>query len=724
MSESSLLEVEDVDLGDNALQDLIQEAETLMNDLPLDLADSNIDANAKDSALPKLTNQISSDSAGLADVEITPKLSSSTNAVTSADTRAAINIGGNFSIDDDDDEIVGGSHSNNNNIFDDDPLRVVETTVPALTAGPKLDDHPLSVASLSNTTTPPTTGTKNLTATSPSLAGNTMSNIFNGSGGMGGVMKMNMGINVGRGTGTAGEAAAAGMDTISKTTSLFASNLASMAQRGMAQVAAATAPVHPANVMGAPGGTMQGQGLNSQTAGMNQHWSNGMQKSTFSSTTTAPNSNSSDVGVGTGSGWNSANPSGYTQLDKDQKSNLLKKHVGDLLEGERIIMFMTDLLHVSDTSGLSFIASQQQHSSHGMWCCVMTYYRLILFSTGDADADRIEPPTGWDRNCWQAAAPPNTSIRLLKMPLASIDRVEKTVYQAAGSSYMGLVVHGKDCGRIIRFTTPSYADTGRAFDSLNTYAFPGRRNLGYLFAFESKRQEVMNSIKVDQNSGQQSITLPPTPKRFEPMTEYPRLIKRTSITQPPWTIWAAVNSTYQLSQSYPSVLVGPASLDETKPEALSVIRQCSVFRKGQRLPSMTWCGTGGASIWRSSQPKVGLQGNRSPADELYVRHIIESARGANAMAEPPPIFPRNFLEQLTGDYTPSSGTGKSDEWVPEPGCGLKILDLRPRAAAMANRTGGKYKMVRSLARYLWLLILSSTWSIVISISGLWCHFHC
>lgn len=318
----------------------------------------------------------------------------------------------------------------------------------------------------------------------------------------------------------------------------------------------------------------------------------------------------------------------------------------------------------------------------------MTYYRLILFSTGDDDMNRIDPPVGWDRSCWQTAMPANSTIRLLEMPLASMDRVEKTVYQDNGSSFMGLVIYGKDCGRNIRFTTPSHADTGRAFESLNTYAFPGRRNLGYLFAFESKRQEVMNSIKVDESSGQQSITLPPTPRRFDPMTEYLRLIQKTAITQPPWAIWATVNSTYQLSQSYPSVLVGPASLDEKKPEALSVIRQCSVFRKGQRLPSMTWCGVGGASIWRSSQPKVGLQGNRSPADELYVRHIIESARGANAMAEPPPIYPRSVLEQLTGEYAQSNGGGKSDDWVVQPGCGLKIFDLRPRAAAMANRTGG------------------------------------
>jgi len=199
---------------------------------------------------------------------------------------------------------------------------------------------------------------------------------------------------------------------------------------------------------------------------------------------------------------------------------------------------------------------------------------------------------------------------------------------------MGLVVYGKDCGRIIQFTTPNYADTGRAFESLNTYAFPGRRNLGYLFAFESKRQEVIPSIRMDENSGLEVVTLPPRPRRFDPMTEYPRLIQKTAITQSPWAIWTSVNSTYTLSQSYPSVLVGPASLDETKPEAISVIRQCSIFRKGQRLPSMTWCGVGGASIWRSSQPKVGLQGNRSPADELYVRHIIESARGEYSIILP------------------------------------------------------------------------------------------
>jgi len=689
MSDSSLpsTEVEDVDLGDDAVQDLIQEAETLMHDLPLEPGNTNGDVNIDTSVVISGSDVASNDTnfgsnaaAEISDTKISAKPPSSAIDSTSADTRAAINIGGNFSIDDEEDEDIGDIN---------DPLRAVEPPLASPSSGNKLDDHPLSATSLNNTTIP-SKSRPNGTATPTSTAGSAMSNIFRNGNGMRGVMKMNMGINMGRGTGSAGEAAAAGMDTISKTTSMFASNLASMAQRGMAQVAAATAPVQAVNVMGSSGGMTQGQpSMHPQTIGTNQPWSNGMQNNLFSNTMIKSNSKSLETPVGTG-----ANPPSYTQLDKDQKDLLLKKHVGELLEGERIIMFLTNLLHVSDTSGLSFIASKhQQHSSPNgcvnMWCCVMTYYRLILFSTSGNETNSLEPPAGWDRNCWKTATPPTSTIRLLEIPLASMDRIEKTVYQAAGSSYLGIIVHAKDCGRIIRFTTPSYIDTGRAFESLNTYAFPGRRNLGYLFAFESKRQEVMNSIKMDENSGQQTIMLLPTPRRFDPLSEYSRLIKKTAITQPPWAIWVAVNSTYQLSQSYPSVLVGPASLDETKPETLSVIRQCSAFRKGQRLPSMAWCSAGGASIWRSSQPKVGLQGNRSPADELYVRHIIESARGANAMAEPPPIYPRSVLEQLTGDYSASSGGGKSDEWVPEPGCGLKILDLRPRAAAMANRTGGE-----------------------------------
>jgi myotubularin-related protein 1/2 len=271
-----------------------------------------------------------------------------------------------------------------------------------------------------------------------------------------------------------------------------------------------------------------------------------------------------------------------------------------------------------------------------------------------------------------------------------MDKVERSAFTATTgganganpTTLMGLLLYGKDNGRQLRFTTPSYADTLRALEALQTYAFPGRRNLGYLFAFESKRTAVMDSIVTDETTGKKTVTLEPVRKRFEGVAEFERQFARGDAR--PWTVWNTVNPSYQTCQSYPAVLAGPATLDEHNPEAQRTIRQCAAFRSEQRLPALTWTsGTDGASLWRCSQPKIGLQGNRSSADELFLKHILESASSANAMArdQAAPSLSRSMLVQLTG-------SGDVQNWVPEPGCGMKILDLRPRSSAIANRTGG------------------------------------
>mmetsp|Transcript_2813 Transcript_2813/g.6048 ORF Transcript_2813/g.6048 Transcript_2813/m.6048 type:complete len:246 (-) Transcript_2813:1050-1787(-) len=99
MSES-LLEDVDLDLAaaaadtttttdDDAINDLLKEAETLMQDLPLDMSgEIEIDANE------------------------------SNGSANNADTSAAINIGGNFSIDDDDDYNGNGNGNGNSNDSD------------------------------------------------------------------------------------------------------------------------------------------------------------------------------------------------------------------------------------------------------------------------------------------------------------------------------------------------------------------------------------------------------------------------------------------------------------------------------------------------------------------------------------------------------------------------------------------------------------------------------
>lgn len=360
------------------------------------------------------------------------------------------------------------------------------------------------------------------------------------------------------------------------------------------------------------------------------------------------------------------------ELDADQKANLIQTHFGDLIPGERIIMFLSNLYHVSDSTSAVY-------KTPG-WCCVVTFYRIILFAT-DGTGKR-ERPDGWGRHCW----PPNPPTAL-EMPLACIERVEKTVLPISHSptGILCLTVTSKMGGHYVRFGSAGFADTNRAFDSLMNYAFPGRRNLGYLFAFESKRDAVMASVETDATTGQKRVTLPPWTKRFDAKEEFQRQFERGNHTvsnQAPWSLWQSANINYQLCSSYPSLIAGPATLDETMyPDAVTLVRQCAAFRSEQRLPALTWCGRGGGSIWRCSQPKVGLQGNRSTADELFFKHILERSAAATALDPPPALPPRSVLVQLTGaaDLSP---------WLPQSTVSLKILDLRPRSSAMANRTAG------------------------------------
>lgn len=369
-------------------------------------------------------------------------------------------------------------------------------------------------------------------------------------------------------------------------------------------------------------------------------------------------------------------------LDKEQQAALIQTHVGDLLPGEKVIMFLSNLLHVSDSTGFSY-----SHNATTQWCAAMTYYRLLLFGTHPS-----RPPTkpaDWHTDCW-----PTNTVHLLEVPLASMEKVEKSVFTAptvangypaattTTTTLMGVLIQGKD-NRLLRFTTAQYAETLRAYEALQTYAFPGRRNIGYLFAFESKKEAVMRSIENNR------VTLPPVPRRFDGLVEYQRqLDRRQQDNVRPWTIYANINAQYQLSPTYPSVLAGPASLDEANPESVRILQQSAAFRSEQRLPSLTWAsGVDGASLWRSSQPKIGLQGNRSAADELLIKHIQEQAAAANAMVNHAfkISLPASVVAQFTGvsPYNPTDVAA----WA-SPNCELKILDLRPRASAMANRTGG------------------------------------
>ena len=116
------------------------------------------------------------------------------------------------------------------------------------------------------------------------------------------------------------------------------------------------------------------------------------------------------------------------EMNNEQKAALIQAHVGTLLEGERVIMFLSPLLHVSDSGGGELV---------GNWSCVMTYYRILLFSTSVAEKESI--PQELNPHCWSIPETPS----LLQMPLASMDRVEKSVYTTPSNHTMvGLVIYG------------------------------------------------------------------------------------------------------------------------------------------------------------------------------------------------------------------------------------------------------------------------------------------
>jgi hypothetical protein len=142
------------------------------------------------------------------------------------------------------------------------------------------------------------------------------------------------------------------------------------------------------------------------------------------------------------------------ELDNDQKNALIREHLGTLLPGERVIMFLSNLLHVSDSSGweLNNISPVSTNNStniqtrEGMWCCCMTFYRVVLFHTASSYNNRNSiatfsplPPLDWDPDCWPT--PPHPTM--LQMPLASMDRVEKSIYTTSqNTTLMGLIMHG------------------------------------------------------------------------------------------------------------------------------------------------------------------------------------------------------------------------------------------------------------------------------------------
>lgn len=145
-------------------------------------------------------------------------------------------------------------------------------------------------------------------------------------------------------------------------------------------------------------------------------------------------------------------------------------------------------------------------------------------------------------------------------------------------------------------------------------------------------------------------TLAPFPgwDAYVPMRELARtgvLAARHRVSgEPLWRV-ADINREYDYAPTYPAVLVLPARASDAMMAAVAP------FRSKARVPALTWMHpVTGATMWRCSQPRVGMSNATNASDEALLGMIREASR--------------------------------------DPRQPLLIVDCRPHANALANKAGG------------------------------------
>uniref|UniRef100_A0A7N6BZ09 phosphatidylinositol-3,5-bisphosphate 3-phosphatase n=1 Tax=Anabas testudineus TaxID=64144 RepID=A0A7N6BZ09_ANATE len=143
-------------------------------------------------------------------------------------------------------------------------------------------------------------------------------------------------------------------------------------------------------------------------------------------------------------------------------------------------------------------------------------------------------------------------------------------------------------------------------EALAKHAFPLSHDLP-LFAFLYKEQFPVDGWKV-----------------YDPVAEY----RRQGLPNESWAI-SKMNSTYELCDTYPSILVIPTSITDDD------IKRVAVFRAKHRIPVLSWIHPESqAAIVRCSQPLVGPSDRRCKEDERFLQIVMD----ANAQSHKLIIF--------------------------------------------------------------------------------------
>uniref|UniRef100_A0A8C2GDY5 phosphatidylinositol-3,5-bisphosphate 3-phosphatase n=2 Tax=Cyprinus carpio TaxID=7962 RepID=A0A8C2GDY5_CYPCA len=201
---------------------------------------------------------------------------------------------------------------------------------------------------------------------------------------------------------------------------------------------------------------------------------------------------------------------------------------------------------------------------------------------------------------------------ILDVNLGAISRLETISVQSLGENTSGMEIVCKDM-RSPRFAYKKEEQSNlEILEVLTKYAFPLSNDdwpmdLSPLFAFQYKDQFPQDGWKV-----------------YDPVAEY----KRMGLPNESWTI-SKINSNYEVCDTYPALLVTPASIKEDE------IKQVASFRVKRRIPVLSWIHPEThATVVRCSQPMVGPTDRRCKEDEHYLQTIMD----ANAQSHKLTIF--------------------------------------------------------------------------------------
>ncbi|KAK7130756.1 hypothetical protein R3I94_016036 [Phoxinus phoxinus] len=195
---------------------------------------------------------------------------------------------------------------------------------------------------------------------------------------------------------------------------------------------------------------------------------------------------------------------------------------------------------------------------------------------------------------------------VLDVNLGAVSRLESIAVQSHGDNTQGLEIVCKDL-RNPRF---AYKKEGQSdlevFEIMSKYAFPLSHSLP-LFAFKYREKFPEDGWKI-----------------YDPIAEY----KRQGLPNESWII-SKVNSSYEVCETYPALLVLPSNVTEEE------LKRVAAFRAKRRFPVLSWIHPESqAAIVRCSQPQVGPSDRRCREDERYLQTILD----ANAQSHKLCIF--------------------------------------------------------------------------------------